>query len=309
MSVPDRPTEHELETLVRAYLEKGERAIDAQRILAGVQRRLANSRPARHRWAPMGWAMGVAAAVVLMAGGLYFGTPSARAETLVAQARDLAIAPLDRCYDVLVEPEAEVRNPLLRRATFHHNRLWTRGDRFWVETVDPPHRWAWGRDEQGRAWLAEMPTAGARFNAEELPEELNTACEIRTLRLDTLLNELLTDFDLRWEPVEPGADPTVRRVRAVWKEGHHHRRCREAVLDIDTSTKVVRRMVLSLLWRDQPTARVTYTLTSTGTQDDASYRPEGHLDAGAPIYEGKRARAMFLRFMLTGQRPAKPSDG
>ena len=48
-------------------------------------------------------------------------------------------------------------------------RLWTRGDRFWVESARPGQRWAWGRDEANRFWVAFGPHTAVSLEADEVP--------------------------------------------------------------------------------------------------------------------------------------------
>ena len=90
-----------------------------------------------------------------------------------AQARQAHLLPIDRCYLVEVRRESSFAAELSPSAAGSLTRLWTRGDRFWVESVRPEQRWAWGRDEAGRFWIAFGPHTAVRMDAEEVPGWLN----------------------------------------------------------------------------------------------------------------------------------------
>jgi len=68
-------------------------------------------------------------------------------QALLQEAQKAHHLPLDRCYLVEMQwTDGQVDDiSALPRTT----RLWTRGDRFWIESTNPRARWAWGRDEGG----------------------------------------------------------------------------------------------------------------------------------------------------------------
>jgi hypothetical protein len=104
------------------------------------------------------------------------------------------------------------------------------------------------------------------------------------MNVETLLDEVLAGFDLRHEP---GALPGTERIRATPRAGRPAPRLREAILDIDTSSRVLRRLELHRTRRGQPLATVTFTLTDSWPQDDSRYQLQGHLDAGATVWDGQ----------------------
>jgi hypothetical protein len=195
-------------------------------------------------------------------------------------------------------------------AQFRTTRLWTRGDRFWIESTNPRARWAWGRDEDGTIWLAPGPRRGVRIDPDEAPRWLTHACDISELLPEHLLGELLRDFDL---VREDGQTPATQVIRATRKPGRWAPPLRSAVLELDTETKALRRVVLD---RAGPLRAVTttYTLAETQTQSDDRYRLEGHLVAPFEIYtaDNQPQRRQFALMQIFGPRAAdwfKPKEG
>jgi hypothetical protein len=246
-----------------------------------------------------------AAAAVLLAltGGLYFGLTPASAETILAAARAEAARPADRCYRVEVTPAPgglleHLPAPLSPPAA----KLWTRGDRFVTEWHAAGRAGAWGRDGQGRVWVTASPREGLRFDADELPEPLAVACDLRGLQLETLLLDVLVDCEPRREP--PVADTPLGAVR-LRAEPRPGRRLglRSVVIEVDRDTNEVRRLTLERAWRDRPLATVTFTRVEAGARADADYDLEGHLDAGADVFGRDRPAARLVAFVrLWGPR-------
>jgi len=188
--------------------------------------------------------------------------------------------PLERCYLVDIEHEATDEG----LAAFGEPRLMrvmTREDRFWVEVSRGEHRWAWGRDEAGMTWLMLGPKWGMRIAADETAVPLARLGDTYSLQVDTLLGNLLRDFDLYREPA---ADPAAQIVRAEPRPGAKPAWLRRAVLEIDRETKVLRRLVLSKVWPKR-SVTVTFTLADSTPGDDARYRLEGHLTAPYQIFD------------------------
>jgi hypothetical protein len=315
VSSADPPRDHDIDALVRAHLRRRAEGVDPAAVLAGARRRLAPPTPAPRRAVRPAarrvlWASAAAAlAAVALLGGRLAGPAQASAETLVREAREAHALPVDRCYLVQTVPApggAFARFPLLSRP--RQTRLWTRGDRFWLESADPRRHWAWGRDEHGTVWLALGPGEGLRYDPDEVPEGVAVACDVLGMRVETLLGEVLRDFDLRREPADPGA--TTWRVRAEPKPGRPHPALRSALLEIDAETRVLRRLVLERTLRGRPLATVTLTLVETGSQPDAAYQLAGHLDPGAPVFtrEHERLRRPFLLRAFFGMPPDSAGD-
>jgi hypothetical protein len=138
----------------------------------------------------------------------------------------------------------------------------------------------------GRIWVARSPREGVRYEANEaeMPVWLALMCDVCSMRLETLLDDVLTDFDLHREQAAPAATAGTHAIRAELKPGHPHPTLRAALLEIDAESRVVRRVVLWRTHQGEPLTTVTFTLLETGVQSDDSYQLEGHLQPDAKIY-------------------------
>jgi len=296
MNEPRPPAPEHVDDLVRAYLQRQAAPADAHAGLQRIRATLAQAAPpprlpCRRRWL-------TAAAALLLAvlgAGLYLGTGRASAETLLRQARQTHALPVDRCYRVESQVESaglDQRQALWTAA--RQTRLWTRGDRFWLTSGGGQRQWNWGRDEENRLWLGFPANWGIRYEANETPEALALLCDVYSMRLDTLLGDVLADFDLHLDDGEPG----VRTIRAEPKPGHAHASLRGATLVIDPASLVLRRIELTRTLRERGISRVTFTLIDTQTLPDRQYELEGHLTPPYQIYsrtfEPQRRRLLLL---------------
>ncbi len=284
---------HEIDDLVRAHLERRAGEIDpgplSARIWETANPPVPSAAPSRHPLLRgLAWAAAAAALLVAFFGGTWIRPAGASPETVVREAREAHHLPLDRCYLVEVRrdpglPEEVFPAPMPWRVT----RLWTRGDRFWIESTNPRARWAWGRDERGGIWMAAGGLRqGLRFDTDEAPRWLEAACDVFSMQPETLLGEVLHRFDLVREPAPEASSNIVIRARP--RPGRPHPRLGGAVLEIDAETRVVRRLVLNRTRLSRPVATVTYTLVETEARDESLYRIEGHLPSPSEVYTRDR---------------------
>jgi hypothetical protein len=291
MSEPERATEPDVEGLVRGHLARQAAGVNPAALLAGVKARLADA-PAPARPAPparsrrrvvviLAAAASVAAAILI---GHTLAPPArASAETLVRQARAAHALSVDRCYRVELVPAAGRPLPHeLLRTLARQTRLWTRGDRFEIESDNPRRPWALGRDGQGNLWLAAGRGHGIRFDKDEVPEPVALACDALGMRAETLLDEVLVHFDLHREP---GAPAGAQRIRAVPRAGRPAGGLRGVILDVDEHSGALRRLELERTRGELPLATVTFVLVETRPLDDARYQLGGHLDREAPVFD------------------------
>jgi hypothetical protein len=304
------PEEH-IDELVRLHLARQEQQVDAAKVLAGVRARLQEpaAGPARSR--QRRWRLALAAAAVLLIGllsSLPWLTRSASAQSWVQEAQLVHAQPVDRCYLVQCEPDPSVLERYrMLPASPRGQRLWTRGDRFWMEPDRGDRSWAWGRDEKGRVWFAAARRYGFRFEREEVPEQLALACELRSMRVETLLKEVQGEaFELKTGEQTSQDGIRVQVVEARLKPGMVHPALRSARLEIDAQTKVLRRVVLERTFHGQRAATVSFTLAETRSQDDSRYRLDGHLEKDAAILlrEPPQQRLNMLRKQL-GTMPSR----
>ncbi len=271
-----------LDATVRDWLDRQAESHDPRPLFERIQRtlgRLPRSQSRRH-WA---WPM-VAAAAVIATFLLWQESVPARtsAKQLVQEARKVHLLPLDRCYLVELRKESELleeASPVVPPRVTH---LWTRGDRFFVEATDPQFRRTWGRDDQGRVWMAFGPHRAIRIEPDEVPRWLNLYCDTLTMQPEALLGELLTHFELTREPSP--TDSACHIVRARRTFDHPLAALRSAVLELDSETKVLRRLTLERMRQGRLVATVTYTLAETRLLDSDKYELEGHLQTPYEIY-------------------------
>ena len=282
MTLPP-PPDDDLDRLVAEHLARQAERLDVNPLLGRIRATVPPTPSRPGRWRRLaGWALPVAVAAGVAA--VLFFPPHAEPlraspQALLQEAQKAHHLPLDRCYLVEVQrTDAGPIDPPLANQ-FRTTRLWTRGDRFWIESTNPRARWAWGRDEDGTIWLTPGPRRGVRIEPEEAPPWLVHACTMSELRPEHLLGEILRDFDL---VREDGPTPATQVIRASRKLGRWHP-LRSAILELDTETKALRRVVLD---RTGPLRSVTttYTLVETQTLSDDRYRLEGHLVAPFEIY-------------------------
>lgn len=303
-----------IDALVRAHLQRQAETVDAAALLTRAKTTLRRElpRPRRGRTVRR-WLVGLAAAAVALLaflGGWSIGPGRASAEAVVRGASKAHALPVDRCYHVearLTHESPDERFPLLSQVRV--TRLWTRGDRFWMESAAGPRQWKWGRDEQGTLWIALSRNQGIRFDGQEPPEQLATACEVLGLKVETLLDQVLHRTRLTRETPPDGA---TARIRAEPKNPSPEIPFRSAVLDIDVETHAVRRLeVVRSLRGGRFTFTTTFTLIETGYLDDSRYSLEGHLEEPHQIFsrsfEPRRGPTLLARFFglksLEGSRP------
>jgi hypothetical protein len=299
MNRPDPPADLDVERLVRSHLERSAETIDPRALFGKIQQSLGARSPdplPRARRRPgiktaLKWTGAAAAAAAIVAGFALLiqeRTALAKGETVVREARRAHLLPIDRCYLVEIKRESSLvaelspANPQVRQT-----RLWTRGDRFWVESVRPEQRWAWGRDEVNRFWIAFGPHTAVRMEADEVPYWLNVYCDLHSLNFEKWLGEVLNRFELTRETKTGDVDSSIIVVRAKAKARAKHPQftsVASAELEIDAETKVVRRMVVRRVLDEKPFATVSYSLTETDALDPADYQVEGHLKSPSEIF-------------------------
>lgn len=296
-------SDDEIEALVLRHLEREAESIDPRPLLqrirdgatsqpdadamgdVGSQAPRAHTlRPGRGRrfaaWRSFAYGASAAAAVVLVCLFALQSTGGVSAAAVVQQALHIHALPIDRCYVVEVQRRGyEGANlvPVTRT-----DRLWTRGDQFFLESTNVEHRWAWGRDEFGAVWTTTGRKTGLKLEPDEIPAWLDTSCDILSMHLETLLADVLRDFHLTWDRRAASEGTIV--VDAVGNPHRAHAWLKDARLEIDAETKVLRKVVVRRWDRQRRLVTVTYTLAGMESQPDGSYQLERRLEEPAVIY-------------------------
>jgi hypothetical protein len=290
MSTPDdRPPNPEpgLDELVRAQLDAEAARVDAHALCAGVLARLdapAPPPPRRRRRVAAGVAWLALAASVFVAVLALTGPREALATPaqVVAAARELSADGADRCYRMTIDVPPSMKQVLpLVAAQLHPRAVCTRGRRFVVEP-GLGGTGAWGRDGAGRVWAAPSRDAAARYDEEELPPPLRYVVRVIGLELPHLLDEVLADCDLAWtEP--PAADAWT--VTAARRTPARLFQVLAGTLVVEKRTRAVRSLTLTRKLLGDDVARLRLELQATRARPDAAYEAEGHVAAGAPVYD------------------------
>jgi len=313
------PIPDSLDRLLNAHHEREAERYDAAALIERIRAtRAAQTPPApvvpRTRSSRWTWAIGFTtiAACLVVAGMFFWKTDEplrASPQALLQETQKTFHQPVYRCYLVEVQREVNLTdesNPFVSQAK--QTRLWTRGDRFWMETTFPAFprmKNYWGRDEQGTIWMTFGPREGILLTQAETPHWLSVYSDLCSMQPDKLLSDVLRDFDLQRE--DSPTDSSIQIIRANLKPGRFPAAVRSAVLEIDTETKVLRRLVLQRPAGgpgfQAPSMTTTYTLLETKNQDEIEYPLDGR--------EGKREfytanykpelRQKFV-FPLFGQR-------
>jgi len=232
-------------------------------------------------------AVGLVLAVVLGAflGGRYFNPAAANAATILRQVRVAHEKGVDRSYRVHYAPDPRYWDGKKVLEGPSESVLWTRGDRFWSDCTIGPIHLAIGREEDGTLWVSPSRKKGIRFEggASQFPPEVAVLCDVNSLTVPKLVDEVLVDFDLRADRSAPASKGATSVVWARLKPGRSHPLISSALLESDDRSGTLVRLVLWTVRDGRPNGTVTYTLIEGATRDDGDYRLASHLDPGADV--------------------------
>jgi hypothetical protein len=314
MNPPDSDRLSEVDALVAAHLASQKAAVDGAAGLARVRAAL-SAKPARgplrRRAFRLVLAAGIAAAVVFaFLGGWYLSPVHAGVRELVQETQRVHNLPLERCY--LVEVQRLTGNEEEQRALGmapRQVRVWTRGDRFWVEMrhAGAERPLVWGRESTGALWAVLDSHRGVRIRSEQAPKWLTVIADVCSLNIDTLLGNVLGDCTLTEvdTAASPSPSPLTRVVVAEPRSEKTRMWLGQATLEIDTEAKVLRRVEIARNRRGAPLAKVIFTLVETRPDDGAKYQLEGHLTEPSRIYEGRIEPKVILEFVARWAGPAQ----
>jgi hypothetical protein len=283
---------HPIDALVGRYLERQAKQQNTTALRRKILANLAGDQssvhttPARARSSPSMWLarrvrpllwVSAAAAAIMVAFWLGQNDSLSRvsAAELVRGAQETHAGPVERCYTVVVQRD----DPNLGEYSPRDVRIWTQGDRFWMEMNRPNGRWAWGREARGSVWLALGPRRAVRIEAEEMGDTLRSICDLYSLELETLLGDALRHCRLEWTESDALTHVLTARPRG-WVRGG----LQQAVLEVDKETKAIRRLVIERRFARRGASTVTFTLVEARTPDESKYQAEGHLTAPFRIF-------------------------
>lgn len=288
-----------VDELVAGYLQRAQGRTDAGSLLERIEadRRLNSSvvqnaevATGRSMGRAAGWSLIAAALAMAFLIGRTFDGRSAQAATLLRNVQTVHKQGVDRCYRVqhASEDKSESESPAASESI-----LWTRGDRAWTDTTIGSKPIKIGRDETGTVWFAPSPKKGIRFSPtkSEFPKEVETLCQISSLTVPVLVDEVLADFDVKKEGPVARADGRRSLIWARLKEGRSHAFLSAAMLEVDVERNLLVRLVLWVHKTNGPDGTVTYTLVDRPAPGEESYRLESHLESDAVIEDHTFKRA------------------
>jgi len=309
------PLPDPVERLLAEHLDRQAAATATESLRERIRQTLAAdapAMPARRRGRFVRWAVGVGAVACLFIAALSFwqnGQPlRASPQALLQETQKTFLQPVYRSYLVEVQRDADPADeqiPFFARG--RQMRLWTRGDRFWIETTFPnmPQRGnSWGRDEQGTIWMTFGPREGVLLSPTETPRWLSVYSDLCSMQPDRLIAEVLRDFELHREDAPEGSP--VHVIKADLKPGRWHPALKGAILELDAETKVLRRVTLRRSAGDDTPLTITYTLIETKSQDEIQYPLDGK-EGKREFYTAdyKPEQRQKLLYPLFGQRASE----
>jgi hypothetical protein len=286
-----------IERLVRNHLDREAARVDAGAMLNRVRMATPSTLTRRNwlRYAGIGLGGAVAAGL-----GLHFflgGNPGIVEPTLVS-AEELIreatitheLSPADRCYEIDADWKV---TPFQRQFPFRpiarKAKVWTRGDRFFVESAFADGaQWVWGQEASGRVWIAPNRKRVLLYEADELAEPLARFSELMSLRLVSTLKEILEKYEMhRLDSGKPG-ETILIDAKFRPQPNNPFPRFSRVELEIDPTTKVVLKAVLHREAMGDSLGSIRFTLLETGTQPDERFEYRGHVDANAEKMSGPK---------------------
>lgn len=217
----------------------------------------------------------------------------ASATSLVRAARSVHALAVERCYVVTVEKPSDGGNKSFL-LPWNDVRIWTQGNRFWVEAKRNDRHWAWGRNAEGAVWLTLGNHRGLQVEADEIGGALQNICDLYSLELESLLDS----FQNRWSLTSESNSETTHTITARPTRQTSHRPT-EAVIEVDRETKAVRRLSLVHNEGTLNESRVTFTLVDSRSPDESKYEPRGHLEEPYRILTRQFSPEKRLEFLTS----------
>ncbi|OWK43917.1 LolA family protein [Fimbriiglobus ruber] len=340
---PAGDAETEIERVVRAHLDREAAGVNPEAILARVHAAVLSNdgqpietrqdyrdsddspvRPALGRkalwFAVGGVGVGVGSLVaacvvlfVLLSGGdphdkpVVVGTPTS-ASDILELARATHTAPTDRRYDVRAEWDDAALNQLKLESAPQLSRLWTRGDQFYVETPDENNKTtAWGQSRNGQVWVAVNRKQVLVYDASEENAPIRKYSDLMSLRVLTMLNELLSEYDLQKEGT--GTPGERIRIAATPKPTQSKESIRYQKVDlvIDPETMAIQSAVFKRKINGTVVGTLTFSLAENGTLADNAYDLHGHVDADYKLIDGTPPKHMGAHDLPGIPNPGPPA--
>ena len=243
--------------------------------------------PASRRWVMRTSIWAAAVITIVLASLALLPKAIASPAELVQQALTACQRLIDRRYTLVVEPNATPhRNPFRQRSASPPSTLWVRGERFVQIFNSSEGKLVWGRDAAGSLWFTTNGQAGAIFHVDDIPEVLEEVCELRTLDLQTLLENLLRDFELKSSQRKQGIEVIEARPQSNKQDAKFGR----VELEIERGTSIVRRATLERVNNGRTVAVVSFKLEEVAAREDSTYELQTYLQPNAEVLDRNSRR-------------------
>jgi hypothetical protein len=141
-----------------------------------------------------------------------------------------------------------------------------------------------GREESGTVWISPSPNHGIRFSNDDarLPKVVRQLCQINSMSVPRIINEVLADFELTVNRSLNSEDGSTL-IFARLKSGRTNDLISSALLEVNSQSNVLTRLVLWLVQDGHPRGTVTFSLLKSEQLGDEQYQLKSHLNADATI--------------------------
>lgn len=281
-----------IDALVRSYLDGEAANTDAGPLIARVRRDhptnchqtgadLALHHKRKRR--PLGWSLVTVVVLIGALAGTWLADPfQASAANLLRNVLTEHAREVDRCYRVEFTPDPEFWDGQNQLDGPSQSVLWTRGDRFWAECTIGRIQLRVGRQADGTLWVSPSLAKGIRFleGQSQLPDQIAMLCAINAMTLSSLVDDVLTDFEL--QRLSNQSDQLMT-LRAELKPGRRHPFLSSAQLDIEPGSNLLVGLTLETVAEGRRRGTITFTLLDRTPQKDEQYNLLTHLQPGAEM--------------------------
>lgn len=259
-----------------------------------ADKRGTNSTVPLRKWLSVAAILLITVGVVLV-GMLSNPTKEIKAEQLLAEAQHALTLPLERGYRVEVTGTVAYQEDPPQPEQMI---VWTHGNRFRVEVANPTEKWAWGREEDGSIWIVANPNRGLKINPDEIGPALKRYSDRFALDWTSLISDLKQGADLKVSSVT--AQQKSIRLHGQFRSGYHRSLLVSVDLELDPSSKAIRKATMVRTRPDQQQETSVFTLVEERPMQEDRYHLEGNLVRPFEILDGKAKTGR--RRMIIGNR-------
>ncbi len=295
---PTDPTPDRLEELLRARFDADAASVRPDLILNRLKPVPTTPSTRRRKIVRRLSGFAVAASVAVVFGWLMIFAPQPTPVLASPQEilRDVSAAHtgnLSHHYDVTTEWEPWLFRTMQLPALTRDYQLWTRSDQFFIQATTERNQLILGQESPTRVWCALNQKRGLILDANEPNEPLVRLTELLSMRMVTLLADLLERFELFRE--DSGSPDEPIRIRAMLRPNARNPMHRSIRLEIDPKSKIIRFAELQRIVNDQPAGAIRFVYRESSELAPELFTLRGHLDADAEILDRNDPQLMKRR--------------